>query len=193
MKEKIMMILTILVLSSVLTTILLAVDFYTEPLIDRNIQIKKKKSILEAFNIPFDIKSLEEVYSANITEETKKINNENKQIYMTGNGEVAFEFAGPGLWGPIEGVIALEPDLNTIKGITIIKQEETPGLGGRITEPAYLDSYVSKQIINGIKPVPPGTSSSVDEVDTITGATLTCNAFAELLNEDAKSYLEVLR
>jgi Na+-transporting NADH:ubiquinone oxidoreductase subunit C len=193
MKEKILMVVTILVLSSVLTSILLAVDFYTEPLIEKNNQIKKKRSILEAFGIPYSRENLEEVYSANITEDKKTINNEDLEFFRTNAGETAFAFSGSGLWGPIEGILALEPDLKTIKGITIIKQEETPGLGGRITEPEYLDRFVSKLIVPELIPVAPGTSSTVNEVDTITGATMTCNAFMKLLNEDAERYLEVLK
>ena len=41
---------------------------------------------------------------------------------------IAVIFKGAGLWGPIEGVIAFEPDLKTIRGIRFYSQEETPGL-----------------------------------------------------------------
>ncbi len=193
MKDKIMMIVTILVLSSILTTILLAVDFYTAPLIERNVEIKTKKSILNAFGIPYEIENLDEVYENNITEIKIEINGEEKEIYKTQAGELAFEYSGSGLWGPIEGILALEPDLKTIKGITIIKQEETPGLGGRITEKEYLDSFVSKLIIPELIAVSPGTSSNENEVDTISGATMTCDAFIDLLNEQADIYLNILR
>lgn len=193
MKDKIMMIATILVLSSVLTTILLAVDLYTAPLIERNDRIKKKKSILNAFGIPYEIENLGENYLENITEIKIKMGDEEKDIYQTKDGDIAFQFSGSGLWGPIEGILALKPDLITIKGITIIKQEETPGLGGRITEKEYLDSFVSKLIVPGLTTVPPGTASNENEVDVITGATMTCNAFIDLLNEQSDEYLNILR
>ncbi len=193
MKDKIMMIVTILVLSSILTTILLAVDFYTAPLIERNDEIKKKKSILNAFDIPYELESLDEVYQQNITESKINIEDEEKGIYQTQDGSVAFQFSGSGLWGDIIGILAFEPDLTTIKGITIIKQEETPGLGGRITEIEYLDSFINKIIVPGLTNVPNGTAANQNEVDSITGATMTCNAFIDILNEQADTYLNILR
>jgi Na+-transporting NADH:ubiquinone oxidoreductase subunit C len=45
---------------------------------------------------------------------------------------VAVPFSGMGLWGPIRGVIALEPDFTTVRGIRFYDQQETPGLGGEI-------------------------------------------------------------
>jgi Na+-transporting NADH:ubiquinone oxidoreductase subunit C len=198
MKDKLLMIIIILVLGSVLTTILIVVDFYTAPIIARNAEIKKKKSILNAFDIPYELETVDEVYLENISEiEKELINEENEKeiiiFFKSQKEEIAFQFGGSGLWGDIIGILALEPDLKTIKGVTIIKQEETPGLGGRITEKEYLDSFISKQIVPGLIAVKPGSSSNEYEVDTITGATMTCDAFIELLNEQANTYLGLLR
>ena len=57
-----------------------------------------------------------------------------------------FEFEGRGLWGPIKGLVALGPDLKTLESITIIAQEETPGLGGRISETKFLDQFRKKKL-----------------------------------------------
>ena len=69
---------------------------------------------------------------------TKKLGE--KDFYVTSGGDVAFEISGSGLWGPIRGIVAVLPDMKTIKGITIIYQEETPGLGGRIGEDGRKDN-----------------------------------------------------
>jgi len=42
-----------------------------------------------------------------------------------------FPVYGKGLWGPIWGFIALETDLNTLKGTSFDHKTETPGLGAR--------------------------------------------------------------
>ena len=42
---------------------------------------------------------------------------------------------GNGLWNKIYGFVALEKDLNTIKGISFGHVQETPGLGARISDP----------------------------------------------------------
>ena len=48
---------------------------------------------------------------------------------------------GPGLWGSIEGYVAISKDYSTILGLTFITQSETPGLGGRIGEEEYLSQF----------------------------------------------------
>ena len=44
-----------------------------------------------------------------------------------------FPMWGAGLWDWISGFVAVESDLNTIKGIAFDHKTETPGLGARIT------------------------------------------------------------
>ena len=58
---------------------------------------------------------------------------------------------GKGLWGPIYGFVALDTDLNTIKGISLDHDKETPGLGARITEAAIQERYVGKKIFDTIR------------------------------------------
>ncbi|MCG8310455.1 MAG: NADH:ubiquinone reductase (Na(+)-transporting) subunit C [Cytophagales bacterium] len=55
---------------------------------------------------------------------------------------------GKGLWGPIYGFVALDTDLNTIKGISLDHDKETPGLGARITGKDIQARYVGKKIFN---------------------------------------------
>lgn len=53
---------------------------------------------------------------------------------------------GTGLWGPIWGYVALETDLNTIKGAIFDHETETPGLGARITSKEVQQRFEGKQI-----------------------------------------------
>ena len=55
---------------------------------------------------------------------------------------------GKGLWGPIYGFVALDTDLNTIKGVSLDHDKETPGLGARITSKDILTRYVGKKIFD---------------------------------------------
>lgn len=97
----------------------------------------------------------------------------------------AVPFHGPGVWGPMEGILSLEPDMKTIRGISFYKQEETPGLGGEIGTPQFQDQFKGKSIEGadgspGIR-VRPGASGP-NEVDAITGATMTCDKVEDMLN-----------
>lgn len=107
---------------------------------------------------------------------------------------VAMRFSGPGLWGPIKGFLALEPDMKTIRGITFYEQEETPGLGGEIAAPWFRDQFVGKSIVApdgkpGMIISKPG-EKAVNKVDAISGATMTCDKVQAMLNEAIKNIVE---
>lgn len=190
MKEKLLMILFVLILGSVLSTALVSVNAYTAPLIEKNKAMKLRVSILKAMGIAYFENKVDETFFGNV------ITNEQggKEFYVAkASGDIAFEIYGPGLWGAIHGIIALGPDLKTIKGITLIHQEETPGLGGRIAEEDFLDRFTAKKISPRLIIQPPGKASRDNEVDGITGATLTCKALEEILNSEVKKYVSVIK
>ena len=89
-------------------------------------------------------------------------------------------------------MIAIKPDLKTIKGITIIHQAETPGLGGRIAEPEFLDRFKGKDVFPSLMIERPGKANKNNEVDGITGATLSGKAFERILNREIKKYVPAL-
>jgi len=98
-----------------------------------------------------------------------------------------YEMKGPGFWGEIKGFIAFDPQLFKIKGIIITIQEETPGLGGEISQAWFQNKFKNKKftispkdskIILHLKKS--GTSGKFD-IDGITGATETTNRFDSIL------------
>jgi Na+-transporting NADH:ubiquinone oxidoreductase subunit C len=100
---------------------------------------------------------------------------------------VAVPFAGDGLWGPIRGFLALEADRRTIRGIAFHEQEETPGLGGEIAGEAFRAQFRGKRIVAadgtpGIVIRRGKGAQAVNEVDGITGATMTCEKVQAMLN-----------
>lgn len=92
---------------------------------------------------------------------------------------------GVGHGGMIEAMIALRGDMNTIAGLTVTNQVETPGLGGRIEEPSWQASFVGKRLKDDSGTlrfsVARGHSTSEFEVDGITGATRTSNAIQRIV------------
>ena len=188
MKEKISMIVFILVLGAVLTSALVAMENYTKDRIAANKAHKINTRVLSALGIPYvEGEAFDKNFKENVTE--KEI--DGKKFYLQ-DGNVAFQIKGTGLWGPITGVLALESNLKTIKGLTIIHQEETPGLGGRISEKGFLDSFKGKNLSPKLKITKPGKARGDNEVDGITGATLTSNAFERIVNDQAVKYIALL-
>jgi Na+-transporting NADH:ubiquinone oxidoreductase subunit C len=109
-----------------------------------------------------------------------------------------FEFTGRGFWAPITGVLALAEDKQTTIGLTILEQQETPGLGGRVAEPEFTDQF-RKGV--EVSPAPSGRSvrfsstkpapdapGAKRHVDTITGATQTSMAMDRILNASLAAY-----
>ncbi len=112
----------------------------------------------------------------------------------------AVEFSGPGLWGPIDGLLCLKGDLKTVFNIAFYKQEETPGLGGEIGnkpkdgKKTFTGKFQGKTIDGpgkaGIRVRKPDQASGANEVDGISGATLTCDKVEAMVNEISEIVLK---
>ena len=101
---------------------------------------------------------------------------------------IAVPFSGPGLWGPIKGFLSLAPDMRTIRGVTFHEQEETPGLGGEIASNWFRNQFRDKKIVSdqgapGLRIVRGRKAAAANEVDGITGATMTCDKVEAMLNK----------
>jgi Na+-transporting NADH:ubiquinone oxidoreductase subunit C len=93
--------------------------------------------------------------------------------------------SGMGYNGLIDAIVALRADMNTIAGLAITGQSETPGLGARIEEPAWLGQFSGKSVADASGTVrfavAKGLAGSAFEVDGITGATRTSNAITRTM------------
>jgi len=189
MNEKIKMVVFVLLLGSVLTAALVAVNDFTEPYVKKNRLAKLRKSVLEALGFEFTTERIDQVFQAGVKTTTR----DSKDFYVTKNGNLAFVFSGSGLWGEIEGVLCVKNDLETIEAVTIFKQNETPGLGARIAESKFLERFKNKKLLPELLILPPGKATGDNQIDGITGATLSCKALEQILNSEAKKYLALYR
>ena len=93
---------------------------------------------------------------------------------------------GQGLWSTMYGFIALQPDGNTVKGITFYDHGETPGLGSEIQNPRWQALWPGKQFYNAdgqfeLKIIKGHADlSERDKVDGLSGSTLTSNGVEHL-------------
>jgi Na+-transporting NADH:ubiquinone oxidoreductase subunit C len=189
MKDKIMMIVFVLILGTILATTLVGVDAFTEPMIAKNEKIKELSTILNTFGIEYTDETIEQVFSENI--ETIELSE--MSVYKNSDGELAFPFEGSGFQGPIIGVTVMDPDGTTIKAVGIKSQEETPGLGSRITEEQFLNSFIGKEFDPELILVGAGKSSNKTDVDGITGATMSSIALIKVINNDYKTFISSLK
>jgi Na+-transporting NADH:ubiquinone oxidoreductase subunit C len=109
---------------------------------------------------------------------------------------------GFGLWNEIWGFVALESDLNTIRGVSFDHKGETPGLGARIaSDPEIATRYKSKTIYDGgnlvsvnmMKGEGNAYDSDPHKVDGMSGATLTGKGVNNMLLDYFESYANYLK
>jgi Na+-transporting NADH:ubiquinone oxidoreductase subunit C len=183
------MVVFVAILGSILTAVLITVDYFAAPVIAANERISVRLNVLEALGLDAGDGDVDAVFnsSVNVTD------TDGITLYTGADGTRAIAYGGAGLWGPISGIVSVEPDGSAIKGVTVIHQEETPGLGGRIAEKEYLQLFSGVPLDDRIVVTSPGKSTSRHEIDAITGATLSSVAFVDILNENIASAISVLR
>jgi Na+-transporting NADH:ubiquinone oxidoreductase subunit C len=101
-------------------------------------------------------------------------------------GALVFPVTGKGLWDDIWGYIALENDLNTIKGVVFDHAGETPGLGAEIATPKYQAQFPGQTIYEddqlvGIYVVKGGAQGAAHSVDAVTGGTKTSEGLQNMI------------
>jgi Na+-transporting NADH:ubiquinone oxidoreductase subunit C len=169
---------------------LTAVDQFTAQRKADNARAEEVRNILGVLGVPMDAKATPEellsVYRTNVTEQT--IGGRVFYSYQHPQQGLlrAVRFTGPGLWGPVEGFICFEADMRTISAVTFYKHEETPGLGGEISSAAFRAQFVGLSAVGpdgtpGIRIAEHGAKGP-NEVDAISGATMTSNKVQDMLN-----------
>jgi len=92
---------------------------------------------------------------------------------------------GNGLWSLMQGYLAIEPDFQTVAGLTFYQQAETPGLGGEVMNPQWKKKWSGKKIYDGdtvaLKVTKGDQSGNEYGVDALSGATITSNGVTNML------------
>jgi len=186
------------VLGSACAIVLTFAATFTAPYKQANAEAEEARNVLLALKVPFppeaSSRQILEIRDQNVKE--KKLGDVVTYVYSDASGKtlaVALRFSGPGLWAPIKGFLALEPDMKTIRGLTFYEQEETPGLGGEITSDWFRSNFAGKSIIGpdgkpGIE-IRTGASGP-NQIDAISGATMTCDKVEAMLNQAIRSIVQ---
>lgn len=147
-----------------------------QPLQEKNLEIEKKKSMLESIGVPATRKNSVELYEKYIresfvlnsegektegvdaftivlrTELKKPLDQQSLPVFIAspddGEKVMILPVEGKGLWGPIYGYISLRSDLSTIYGVTFDHKSETPGLGAEINTPPFEKMFHGKKIFD---------------------------------------------
>ena len=186
--KKSYVILFMIVVTTLATTAMTGVKLLLNERIKRNAALAENRLRLEAFGLlPKDAtpEDVARIYGARVREEAR----DGHTIYVAYADDArqtimayGFPWQASGLWGPFDGLLALDSGQKTIVGFVVMNHQETPGLGARMTEPQYRAQFKGKRIdapdAQGryLVFVPASNEPKTDrEVNAITGATITTN------------------
>ena len=93
---------------------------------------------------------------------------------------VAFKASAKGYSSTIETLVGMLED-GTITAISILNQNETPGLGSRVTEPSFTGQFANRDV------------PSLDKVQAVTGATISSSAVIKSVKERASEIQRLLK
>lgn len=161
--------------------------------VQENQELDLRRKVLYVFDLYEEETTTDDEVSQIFDERIEETtDSEDRVIYALMENEepvaYAVPFNGPGLWGSITGYIGVDSDIETITGIEFIEQNETPGLGGRISETPYKEQFrgvaipeAGDFIVN--RPAEGGN------VDAVTGATQTSTYVQNMINEDLGKFV----
>ena len=189
---------------------------------DDNVALDKKSQILAALDIR-DIEDVEAEYNKVVKNDciygkdaskgakaekggfdvkNNDITEDNRPAYLCEvNGEsiVVIPVTGAGLWGGLWGYIAVKSDGETIHSTYFSHESETVGLGARISEKEFQQSFNGKKIYaNGelalsvYKKGKSGNAAPENFVDAVTGATLTSDGVNKMIQDGLTRYKDVI-
>ena len=132
-----------------------------------------------------DFEELEESKFKEVTKDTPMV----EEIYEgLSGGEVmgyTIKTVISGYSGPITVMTGVDME-GTIAGMKVVSNTETPGLGANASNDEYEDQYKEKSAEGDIELVK--NNPSDEQVEALTGATITSKAVTDSVNEAIKAY-----
>jgi Na+-transporting NADH:ubiquinone oxidoreductase subunit C len=189
----------------VFTTIVTVVKIANENRIERNRKIKLQRTIINVLGLNngsgLSPDKISETYNRRIKEE--KIGGRTIYTCYDDKGKTvtgyAFPVEGPGFWGPVYAMAAVNPEATKLLGVSFFRHSETPGLGGRISEKWFSDQFkgLSLKLTGSEKQyfylTPEVEKERDNDLDAITGASRTSDAVETFLNRELKTVVNELR
>lgn len=157
-------------------------------------QTQMQNKILNLFDLPLDnVKRDFQKYITKLELDEIIYYKAQKDSLLLG---YCFPISGNGLWGKIDAFIALSQDLKILKKLEIVDQNETPGLGGRITENWFKIQFNDKIIINDnlvrkFQLISEGNVAKNQEIQQITGATASSKAVVDMIYNSVKEIKKI--
>ncbi|MFC1839652.1 FMN-binding protein [Thermodesulfobacteriota bacterium] len=180
------------------TSLVTAVKMVNEDRIKINREIKLQRTVLKVLGIERAKTLTPEKVMLIFKNRIKQVKAKNKILYICrdedGEGITGYAFPldGPGFWGPVYAMAAVNQEATRLLGISFYRHSETPGLGGRISEDWFSNQFkgllleTSEKDKSFFSLTPEGDNKTDNELDAITGASRTSEAVELFLNRELK-------
>lgn len=167
--------------------ILVSVYLYTKPIIAKNKAEALKAAIFEVLPGTASYKAFE--LDGNLLKELDRDTEGDEERIYLGLDETGrltgFAIPGgePGYQDVIAGLVGYDPNAQLIIGFKVLDSKETPGLGDKIYKDEDFQVNFTKLAVEPeVELVKKGRKTSDNQVEAITGATISSKAIVRLLN-----------
>jgi electron transport complex protein RnfG len=89
--------------------------------------------------------------------------------------------SGPGYADKIELLVGLDANADKISGLFVLEQKETPGLGNKVGDLKWRNQFIGKPASDPLAVTKTGASKP-DEIDAVTGATISSRSVVQIVN-----------
>jgi Na+-transporting NADH:ubiquinone oxidoreductase subunit C len=193
-------------------------EVFERRIVDRIINLETGEDITDQYDQPALYDQIEVAEAADSEKSLKleedpatiKYRENHSHVYIVKTSDTddtpamyVFPIRGKGLWSILKGFVALDADLQTIRGLTYYEHGETPGLGGEVDNPEWKSHWVGKLLFDdagevSIRLVKADWQASPHTVDALSGATITSRGVEKMLEfwmgeEGFGPYLDKLR
>ncbi|MBC8258868.1 MAG: FMN-binding protein [SAR324 cluster bacterium] len=178
---------------------LVAVFLFTRPLIEANQAEALRIAIFQVLpgsesykTLELNAKKLQLLSNEKESTGPKKSNPRIYAGYSKSGDLLGFAIPGeePGFQDKIKAIFGYDPEQRMLIGFEVLDTKETPGLGDKIIKDKYFrSSLTTLKIDPKIVAVKPGQKTAANQVETITGATISSKTVIRLLEKTIRWWL----
>ncbi len=99
--------------------------------------------------------------------------------------------SGQGYADKIEILVGFDGLMDVITGLYVLEQKETPGLGNKIADMSWRNQFIQKKTANQLEVVKT-TAKAPNEIDAITGATISSKSVCTIINDAVNDLKQVV-
>lgn len=107
------------------------------------------------------------------------------EVFDENNNSIGYALPceGNGFQGKIRLIVGIDKELKNLLGLEVLEQVETPGLGTKVTEYPFTTQFVNLKVNPEIEWVKGAKPQNPNEIQAITGATISSKAVVRIINE----------